>query len=190
MTNIQLKGHNPGDPWLVVDGSPSELLDQLLQVFPDIDADPSDLTGLPEVVAKARDSWASRVATGGSVANVQQAFQATPVQVPGNTAQQNGYVPQQAGPTSPAPSAPVPQAQAAPTPQVETDRWGNSYEHGHPKAPMTPLGTPAVLRRATSQAGKPYAQWIDPRNKAIPSVYAVQKVNPPDMWSGEFARGV
>lgn len=185
MSNTQLKGNSPGDPWLVIEGGPAEILDQLLQVFPDESVDPSDVTALPEVVAKARESWAARVGSGGSVDNLVAGLG------PGTQVHQQPQVPQQAGPTSPAPSTPAPQAQAAPTQSVETDRWGNSYEHGHPKAPLTPLGQQAVLFRGTSQAGKPYARWIDPRSKKVPSVYASGvRQDPSDLWAGDFARGV
>lgn len=73
---------------------------------------------------------------------------------------------------------------------VETNKFGNTYEWGHPKAPMTPAGQ-AVLKRATSRAGKPYARWIDPRSKEIPSVYeSGVRQDPPDLWPGDFANGV
>jgi hypothetical protein len=82
------------------------------------------------------------------------------------------------------------QAPAAPQGggQVETDRWGGTYEHGRPDAPQTMYG-PKVLKRATSQAGKPYAQWLDPRDPKIPSVYQANgKTPPPDLIPAEFAR--
>lgn len=80
-------------------------------------------------------------------------------------------------------------AQAA-EPKRETNKFGNTYEWGHPKAPMTPAGQ-AVLKRATSRAGKPYARWIDPRSKEIPSVYeSGVRQDPPDLWPGDFANGV
>jgi hypothetical protein len=81
------------------------------------------------------------------------------------------------------------QAPAAPQGggQVETDRWGGTYEHGRPDAPQTMHG-PKVLKRATSQAGKPYAQWLDPRDPKIPSVYQANGKTPPhDLIAPEFA---
>lgn len=93
------------------------------------------------------------------------------------------------GPT-PAPS----NNQAAPAPGgqqgVETDKWGGSYEWNHAKAPQTQYG-PKVLKRAISQAGKPYSQWLDPRDKKIPSIYRANGgQNPVDLIEPEFARGV
>lgn len=97
--------------------------------------------------------------------------------------------------TSHAQQGPANQGQAAAGPAqrtgTETDKWGNTYEWGHPKAPLTPSGAPAVLKRGKSQQGNNYARWIDPRSKAIPSVYASgQKQDPPDVWPGDFAKGV
>lgn len=93
---------------------------------------------------------------------------------------------------SPWDAAPATQAAApaAQGPKRETNKFGNTYEWGHPKAPMTPAGQ-AVLKRATSRAGKPYARWIDPRSKEIPSVYeSGVRQDPPDLWPGDFANGV
>lgn len=93
---------------------------------------------------------------------------------------------------SPWDAAPAAQsaAPAAQEPKRETNKFGNTYEWGHPKAPMTPAGQ-AVLKRATSRAGKPYARWIDPRSKEIPSVYdSGVRQDPPDLWPGDFANGV
>lgn len=96
--------------------------------------------------------------------------------------------PQDASPWDAAPAASPPAASGGGG--VETNRYGNTYEWGHPKAPMTPAGQ-AVLKRATSRAGKPYARWIDPRSKEIPSVYeAGARQDPPDLWPGDFANGV
>lgn len=94
--------------------------------------------------------------------------------------------------SSPAQQAPAAQAQGAPgasQSRVETDKWGNSYEWGNPKAPMTPQGLSAVLKTGRSQSGKDYKRWIDPRTKAIPSVYASgTKVDPPDLWPGDWVK--
>lgn len=100
----------------------------------------------------------------------------------------------QAGPTPPAPSNPAPQAQAAGPlgPQTESDKWNNTYEHNHPQAPQTQHG-PKVLKRGVSKAGKPYAAFIDPRSKAIPSVYASGvRQDPADVLPPDFdaARGL
>lgn len=88
--------------------------------------------------------------------------------------------PAQPGPAAPAPAAPAPGG-------PETDRYGNTFEHNHPKAPQTQWG-PAVLKRGTSKSGNSYARWTDPRDPYIPSNKG--KAAPPDLWPGEFARGV
>lgn len=102
-----------------------------------------------------------------------------------------GRVIQDAGSPAQSGSAPQGQAAAGPAQRTENDKWGNSYEWGHPKAPLTPSGLPAVLKRGKSSAGKAFNRWIDPRSKAIPSVYASgQKQDPPDVWAGDWANGV
>src|SRR5690606_7071004 len=99
----------------------------------------------------------------------QQTFQQPPAQNQGFQQQQTPTAPQGGG-------------------QVETDRWGGTYEHGRPDAPQTMHG-PKVLKRAISQAGKPYAQWLEPRDPKIPSVYQANgKTPPPDLIPAEFAR--
>jgi hypothetical protein len=55
----------------------------------------------------------------------------------------------------------TPPAAAAGVSLEGTDRFGNSYYQGHPKAPLTPRG-PALLKFATSREGKPYAVFVDP----------------------------
>lgn len=95
-----------------------------------------------------------------------------------------------ASPWDAAPAAPAAPAAQAGSDEPEVNKYGNTYEWAHPKAPMTPAGQ-AVLKRATSRAGKPYARWIDPRSKEIPSVYAAgARQDPPDLWPGDFANGV
>lgn len=161
-SNVQLKGNTPAAPWWVIEGTPAEILFQIEEVFGIVASGPSDF---PFVVAKAREAWAAEV-------EVSATLGATPVA--GATA-------------SPAQAAAGPAQRTG----TETDKWGNTYEWGHPKAPLTPSGAPAVLKRGRSQQGKDYAKWIDPRDKYIPSVYASgQKVNPPDLWPGDWARGV
>ena len=106
----------------------------------------------------------------------------------GGTPLPQEQVAQAAYATQPAQSKPAPPAPAAPGPSTETDRWGNSFELGHPEAPLTPHG-PAVLKRGKSQSGNLYAQWVDPRAKAVPSNYARGvRQDPPDVWPAEFAR--
>lgn len=61
--------------------------------------------------------------------------------------------------------------------------WG-TFEHNHPDAPATMWG-PKVLKRAKSQKGNDYAQWLDPRDPAIPSVTSRDK--PSDYIEPEFA---
>lgn len=74
---------------------------------------------------------------------------------------------------------------------VETDRFGNTFEHNHPKAPATPHG-PAVLKRWKQRDGKPRTSWVDPR--VAPSGFAVHgTVAEGDLWQGKWgqdAKGV
>lgn len=92
--------------------------------------------------------------------------------------------------TGPAPSESAAPAQAAPggAHEVKTDRYGNEWEFNHPMAPMTPQGLKAVLKRGTSQAGKKYARWEDPRGRWVPGNTSRQ--DPADKWDGDFAKGV
>lgn len=191
-TNTQLKGNNPGDPWFVIEGNPVEILDQIGDVFPDLAT--TDITQLPSVVAKAQAHWRAQVSAA-ALGGTEVAHQTAPTNHPALHQQPaqpathgSGY---QAGPTSPAPSQPATQGQGAQG-RVETDRWGGAYEWDRPDAPYTPTGLRAVLKRGTSKEGKSYARWIDPRSKAIPSVYASGVRNdPPDLWPGDFApRGI
>lgn len=179
MTNVQLKGSRPEAPWLVIDGTPTQIVDQITEVFPDLG--PADVTELPSLVAKARALWAAQSEVGATLGGTEVPQPQVPV---------NNYPP---NPTASAPAQQTyaPQASAVGgRSDTETDRWGKSYQHGHPQAPQTPFG-PAVLKRAQSQAGKPYARWVDPRAKEIPSVYAAGTRNdPPDLWPGDFAKGV
>jgi hypothetical protein len=60
-----------------------------------------------------------------------------------------------------APAA-APQAQGAPATadaSTEVDKFGRVWTYGIPGAPMAPSG-PMVRMDATSQAGKPYSQWV------------------------------
>ncbi|MEW1959805.1 hypothetical protein [Kineococcus sp. NPDC059986] len=93
---------------------------------------------------------ASRVAAGG--------LTGVPVAAP--PAAPQGY---QGGYQAPAQGGFVPPAANAGGDKVleGTDRYGNRYYSGHPKAPMTNRG-PALLKFATSQQGKPYAVFVDP----------------------------
>lgn len=171
MPNIQLKGNSPQSPWLVLDGTIEEILDALLEVYPHLRDYASGPESLPKLAALAREQWAAETlieATVGPTTQVDsshaQSTSASQGQGAAGNAQRTG---------------------------TETDKWGNTYEWGHPKAPLTPSGQPAVLKRCRSKQGKDYAKWIDPRDKYIPSVYASgQKVNPPDLWPGDWARGV
>lgn len=52
--------------------------------------------------------------------------------------------------------------------KVETDKFDNTYEFGHPKAPATPHG-PAVLKTWKERSGKTRKSWVDPRT--APSGY-------------------
>lgn len=150
--------------------SPAELaaiIEQLVQVAPAVASLPSHLNGVGVVAT----------GLGGTVVD----HQAAPP-------------PQQATATNPASWNPPAPQQAAPQgggPRVETNQWGASFEHDHPSAPITPQGVKAVLKRATSQQGKAYARWIDPRSKDIPSNRAAGvRQDPADLWPGDFARGV
>jgi hypothetical protein len=74
---------------------------------------------------------------------------------------------------------------------VELDRFNNTYEHNHPKAPATPHG-PAVLKRWKQRDGKARTSWVDPR--VAPSGFAVHgTINESDLWEGKWgqdAKGV
>lgn len=167
MSNVQLKGDDPRHPWWVIEGTPGEIVQQIAQVFPDLRVtDPGEF---PSAVAKAREAWAAQmsVATGLGGTEVRQ-------EVPAREFQQRQEQPQRE------------MATGARTPVVERDNWGNTYEIGRPDAKMTQYG-PAVLKTGKSKTGNVYKRWIDPRDKAIPSVYAGgQHSNPADLWDGEF----
>ena len=114
----------------------------------------------------------------------------------GQVVEHRAAPPQQPSASNPASwNPPAQAAQQAPPgggARVESDKWGGSYEWDRPDAPITPQGVKAVLKRGTSKQGSPYARWIDPRSKVIPSVYASGvRQDPADLWPGEFAaRGV
>jgi hypothetical protein len=72
--------------------------------------------------------------------------------------------------------------------QVETNKWGATYEWNAPGAPQTMHG-PKVKKSATSQSGRAYQAWIDPRSPEIPSVYKANgKEKPADLMEPEFIR--
>jgi hypothetical protein len=154
-------------PWLVVRANnPAELAQRLNAVIDGTVTGP--LVAAAQVLASEYSGAAPTPAQ-----QPQQTFQQPP-------AQNQGFQQQQAPQAAPA----APQGGG----QVETDRWGGTYEHGRADAPQTMYG-PKVLKRATSQAGKPYAQWLEPRDPKIPSVYQANgKTPPPDLIPAEFAR--
>jgi hypothetical protein len=149
-------------PWLVVRAdTPTELARRLNAVIDGTVTGP--LVAAAQVLANEYSGGAPA-----PTQQPQQTFQQPPAQNQGFQQQQAPAAPQGGG-------------------QVETDRWGGTYEHGRPDAPQTMHG-PKVLKRATSQAGKPYAQWLDPRDPKIPSVYQANgKTPPPDLIAPEFA---
>lgn len=165
-------GASYDSPWIVVRGDTAdEVKDRLRDLWS------GEVAAAVVATASAfLNTWATEKggpSPEGAVDNVVRAVSGTVVNDPvGN---------------SPAPSTPAPQAAAA---GVETDRWGNTYEHNHPKAPETGYG-PKVLKRGLSREGnKPYAQWLDPRDPKIPSVYARREPKPVDLFDTELARGV
>jgi len=164
-------GGNQADPWVTVGAnSPEELADRLGRMD-------AALSKTAEVATRFVALRAVADTLGGQ--HVETQYAAPPQSAP---------APQPpAPPTDPGP----PPFSAAPAPApggVQEDKWGNTYETGRPDAPNTAYG-PAVLKRGTSQAGKPYTRWIDPRDKAIPSVYASgQRDNPADLWPGDWAK--
>jgi hypothetical protein len=150
-------------PWLVVRANnPAELAQRLNAVID------GSITGPLVAAAQVLAAEYGGAGAPAPARQPQQTFQQPP-------AQNQGF------------QQPAPQAAPQGGGQVETDRWGGTYEHGRPDAPQTMHG-PKVLKRATSQAGKPYAQWLDPRDPKIPSVYQANGKTPPhDLIAPEFA---
>lgn len=176
---VTLKGGGDYNaPWIVVRADdPNEMEHYLSAVKERL------TTAVSDAARSFHAIW--NVADGLGASSVQPAPQAQP-QAPAAPASPWESAP--AAPAAPAPAA-APAAQPGSS-EPEVNKYGNTYEWGHPQAPMTPGGQ-AVLKRATSRAGKAYARWIDPRSKEIPSVYAAgTRQDPPDLWPGDFANGV
>lgn len=73
---------------------------------------------------------------------------------------------------------------------IETNKWGGTFEWNHPQAPDTRYGK-KVLKRWRAQSGKDSVAWIDPRDPSIPSVYQKNgKDRPSDLLDLEWAKGV
>lgn len=185
MTELPIKvtlksGGNQADPWITVGAeSPEQLVDRLNRMDEALSKAAEVAHRFATLHTVARDLGATHVETqyDAPPQAAQQAAQPAPQAPP---------QPQQAAPVPPPPFDGPPQGGGEV--RVETDKWNNTYEHGRPDAPNTAFG-PAVLKRGTARSGKPYARWIDPRDKGIPSVYASgQRDNPPDLWEGDWAR--
>lgn len=171
-SNVTLK--HPTGPWWTIYGTAGEIVQQIGQVFPHL-TQGAQATDFPVIVAQASAEWA-------------QVVGATS-QTPATQTQQTFGQPaasQHAQAVNTVQNAVQGTVQGGGT--IETDPWGGTYEHGHPKAPQTPFG-PKVLKRAKSQAGNMYAQWLDPRDPKIPSVYAAMGKTKPDGYiEPEFAK--
>src|SRR5690606_7328442 len=151
-------------PWLVVRANnPAELAQRLNAVI--------DGTVTGPLVAAAQVLANEYSGGGGAPAPTQQpqqTFQQPP-------AQNQGF--QQQAPAAPQGGG-----------QVETNKWGATYEWNAPGAPQTMHG-PKVKESATSQSGRAYQAWIDPRSPEIPSVYKANgKEKPADLMEPEFIR--
>lgn len=166
-------------PWIVVRGDNTEQVSQLLR-----DIWKNNLGGA--VIATAQtlhNEYAggptAKPATPTPEQAVQNVVQATDGQVVGQQA--TGQAAPTQGQTA---SAPPP----SDGPTSETDKFGRVFEYNRTDAPQTAYG-PKVLMRATSQAGKPYAAWLDPRDKRTPVNFrAGNRQNPVDLIDQEFAR--
>lgn len=160
-------------PWLVVRAdTPDEMVQALRDAYSTLSA---PLAATAQVL---QAEWSGSVPAAPAPHANNHGFQQQPSAGHANSAQ--GMASSQPASTA------APQAGG----NTEEDRWGGTYEHNHPQAPATPWG-PKVLKRATSQAGKRYAQWIDPRDPKIPSVYKANgKDKPADLLGAEFANGV
>jgi hypothetical protein len=149
-------------PWLVVRANnPAELAQRLNAVIDGTVTGP--LVAAAQVLANEY--------SGGAPAPAQQpqTFQQPPAQNQGFQQQQAPAAPQGGG-------------------QVETNKWGATYEWNAPGAPQTMHG-PKVKKSATSQSGRAYQAWIDPRSPEIPSVYKANgKEKPADLMEPEFIR--
>jgi hypothetical protein len=85
---------------------------------------------------------------------------------------------------APAPAAPSPAGNAQPF--TKQDRYGNTYEHNLPDAPMSPRG-PMVKATRKKRAGGTYTMWLDPAHKAVPTAREQfpgfdQNAIVPDQW--------
>lgn len=131
MSNIQLKGNNPSDPWYVVEGSAQEIAEQLMAVFPTLTA--TDPTQFPSLVAQARELWAAQVAVG---------------QIGG----QEVAVERQAPPQQ--------QAWGGQRQQAQPQQYQPAGAAQPGPAPLDQFGKPMVWKTGTSKAGKPYKGWF------------------------------
>lgn len=174
-SNVTLK--HPTGPWWTIYGTAGEIVQQIGQVFPHL-TQGAQATDFPVIVAQASAEWAQLVG----------ATSQTPAQQPQQTFGQPAASPH-AQAVNTVQNAVQGTVQPGGNIEVHPKGWG-TFEHNHPQAPQTIYG-PKVLKRAKSQAGKDYAQWLDPRDPGIPSVYAANgKAKPQDLLPAEFANGV
>lgn len=161
-------------PWLVVRADTPDQLTQRLNAIVEHGIDAA-LVVAAQSLAREWGGNATAAPTASGQVNVEQGLGG---QVVSDTA---GFTPAPSTNANPAPAAPAGEI------RVEQGKWDDRYEWGLPNAPMTPFGQ-AVKKTAKAKSGKYYSRWIDPRSKAIPSVYqSGTRVDPDDLWEGSFA---
>lgn len=146
MSNIQLKGHNPAEPWWVVEGTPQEIAEQLMAVFPTLTA--TDPTQFPSLVAQARELWAAQVAVG-QIGGQEVAVERTAQPQPQAWGQRQ--------------AAPQPQAAPAPAPGgAPIDQFGNAmvWKQGTSKAGKPYKGWFPNYPKGDPRGEQVEVQWV------------------------------